>query len=59
MAETSKAAIWQKTYLTKRSPPVKDWVDINPSKILLKPEAMEFKPLAIGINVLARACMKP
>jgi hypothetical protein len=59
ITETSKAAIWQKTYLTNRSPTVKDWVDMNPSNILLKPEAMEFKPLAIGTKVLARACMKP
>jgi hypothetical protein len=57
--ETSVAAIWQKIYLTKRSPPVKDWVATRPSKDLLKLKAMEFKPLAMGTNAVAEACMKP
>jgi hypothetical protein len=58
-AETSAAAIWQKIYLTKRSPPVRDWVATRLSKALLKLEAMEFKPLAMGTNAVAEACMKP
>ena len=59
MTETNAAALWQKTYLKKRSPSVKDWVATRPSKALLKPGAIEFKPLAMGTNALANACIKP
>lgn len=59
MAETNAAALWQKTYLNKRSPSVRDWVATRPSKALLKPGAIEFKPLAMGTSALANACMKP
>ena len=60
MAETHAAAFWQKTYLHKRSPAVKDGdlADTRSSKAFLKPGAMESKPLAMETSTSANDCIK-
>jgi len=60
MAETHAAAFWQKTYLHKRSPSVKDGVlvDTRFSKAFLKLGAMESKPLAMETSASANDRIK-
>jgi hypothetical protein len=58
-AEIPAATLWHTTYINTMSPSVyaDALAEANPPKRSLNPGAIEFKPLAMGTNALAKFCI--